>query len=35
MPFSTTWMDPDIITLNEVGQRKTNINIHHLFVELK
>ena len=35
MPFSTTWMDLDIITLNEVDQRKTNINIHHLFVELK
>ena len=35
MPFSTTWMDQDIITLNEVHQRKTNINIHHLFVELK
>ena len=33
MPFSTTWMDLEIITLNELGQRKTNINIHHLFVE--
>ena len=26
-------MDLEIITLNELGQRKTNINIHHLFVE--
>ena len=25
MPFSATWMDPEIIILNEVSQRKTNI----------
>ena len=24
MPFAATWMDLDIITLNEVSQRKTN-----------
>ena len=24
MPFSATWMDPEIIILNEVSQRKTN-----------
>ena len=35
MPFVTTWMGLEIITLNEVGQRKTNIDIYHLFVELK
>ena len=25
MPFATTWMDLEIITLSEVNQRKTNI----------
>ena len=25
MPFATTWMDLEIITLSEVRQRKTNI----------
>ena len=25
MPFSAIWTDPEIITLNEVSQRKTNI----------
>ena len=35
MPFVTKWMGLEIITLNEVGQRKTNIDIYHLFVELK
>ena len=25
MPFSATWMDPEIITLRDVSQRKTNI----------
>ena len=25
MPFVATWTDPEIITLNEVSQRKTNI----------
>ena len=32
MTFVTTWMDLEIITLNEVGQRKTNIDIYYLFV---
>ena len=25
MPFASTWMDPQIIILSEVNQRKTNI----------
>ena len=25
MPFAVTWMDLEIIVLNEVSQRKTNI----------
>ena len=25
MPFVTTWMDPKIVTLSEVSQRKTNM----------
>ena len=25
MPFAATWMDPEIIILSEVRQRKTNI----------
>ena len=27
MPFATTWMDLEIIILNEVNQRKTNVMI--------
>ena len=25
MPYAATWMDLEMITLSEVGQRKTNI----------
>ena len=35
MPFATTWMDLEIIILNEVRQRKTNIIWYHLLVESK
>ena len=35
MPFITTWMDLEIITLNEVSQRKTNIIRYCLHVESK
>ena len=35
MPFATTWMDLEIIILNEVRQRKTNIIWSHLHVESK
>ena len=27
MPFATTWMDLEIITLSEVSQRKTNYHV--------
>ena len=30
LPFSATWMDPEIIILSEVTQRKTNIMLYHL-----
>ena len=35
MPFATTWMDLEIIILNEVSQKKTNIIWYHLYVESK
>ena len=33
MPFATTWMEPEIIILSEVRQRKTNIVWYCLYVE--
>ena len=34
MPFATTWMQPEIIILSEVSQkRKTNTIWYHLYVE--
>ena len=35
MPFTTTWMDLEIIILSEVSQRKRNIIRYHLYVESK
>ena len=35
MPFATTWMDPEIVILSEVSQRKTNIIGYRLYVESK
>ena len=29
MPFAATWMNPEIIMLSEISQRKTN-NIHDI-----
>ena len=34
IPFAAIWMDPEIIKLSDVSQRKTNI-IYHLYVESK
>ena len=33
MPVAATWMDLEIIMLNEVSQRKTNIIEYHSYVE--
>ena len=35
MPFAVIWMDLEIIILNEVSHRKTNIIWYHLYVESK
>ena len=35
MPCIATWMDIEIIILNEVTKRKTNIIWSHLYVEPK
>ena len=35
MPFAATWMDLEIIILDEVSQTKTNIIQCHLYVESK
>ena len=35
MLFAATWMDPEIIILSEVRQRKTNIICYHLHVKTK
>ena len=35
MPFTGTWMDPEIVILSEVSQRETNIIRHRLYVESK
>ena len=33
MPFAATWVDLEIIILNEVSQRKTNIIEYHWYEE--
>ena len=33
LPFATTWMDLEGITLSEISQRKTNTILFHLYVE--
>ena len=33
MPFAATWMDPQIITLNEESQRKANTGWHRLYLD--
>ena len=35
LPFATTWMDLEGITLSEVNQRKTNTICFYLYVEYK
>ena len=35
MPFMAACMDPEIITLSEVRQRKTTIILYHLYMESK
>ena len=35
MPFAATWMDLEIIMLNEVNHTKINIIRYHLYVESK
>ena len=35
MPLAATWMDLEIVILNEVSQTKTNIIWYHLYVEPK
>ena len=35
MSFAATWMELEIIILNEVSQRKTYIIWYHLYVESK
>ena len=35
MPFAATWMDLEIIILNEVSQTKTKITLYHLYAESK
>ena len=35
MPFTATWMDPEVIMLSEVSQRKTHIIWYHLHWNLK
>ena len=35
MPFAATWMQLEIIILNEVRKGKTNTTRYHLYVESK
>ena len=35
MPFTTTWMQLEILILSEVNQTKTNTTRHPIYVESK
>ena len=35
MPLAATWADLEVVIVNEVSQRKTNIIRYHLHVESK
>ena len=35
LPFAVTWMDSEVIRLNEMSDKKTNTERYHLYVDSK